>query len=129
MGKINYFYMAMIPMYFAFTTDKRAFDREMKRLEIKDPPEWIGETPACTHSLVNGKTGRSISIVCLDRSRLSKDRRNEALALIVHEAVHVWQHALKAMNAKTPHGEFEAYTIQYISLLMFDQFNKKRVEK
>jgi hypothetical protein len=123
--KIEYFNMAMIPLYFGFTTDKKAFDQEMKRLEIKDPPLWVGETPACTHSLVNSKTGKFIVIVCLDRSRLSKNR-NAVQALLVHEAVHVWQHALESMHAETPHGEFEAYTIQYISQLMFDKFNERK---
>lgn len=124
MKKIKYFDLAMIPMYFGFTTDGKAFELEMRRLGVENPPLFVGKTPAATHSLLNKKTGKIISIVCLDLTRLKGDR-NSLFALLVHEAVHVWQNALQAMGAETPHGEFEAYTIQYLSQLMFDQVSKK----
>ncbi len=122
--RIRYFDLAMIPMYFGFTTDSKAFDLEMRRLGVEAPPPFVGATPATTHTIINKKTGKTVCIVCLDTSRL-KGNRNSMLALLVHEAVHVWQSALEAMGAETPHGEFEAYTIQYLSQLMFDQVSKK----
>lgn len=125
MKKIKYFDLAIIPMYFGFTTDGKAFDHEMRRLGVESPPSFVGGTTARTHSIINKKTGKTVCIVCLDTSRLNGDR-NAMLALLVHEAVHVWQYALEAMGTNGSDEEFEAYTIQYLSQLMFDHVSKRR---
>lgn len=125
MKKIKYFDLAMIPMYFGFTTDAKTFNQEMHRLGVDDPPSFVGNTTARTHTIVNKKTGRTVCIVCLDTSRLNGDR-NAMLALLVHEAVHVWQNITEAMGTDQSDEEFQAYTIQFLSQVMFDQVSKRR---
>ena len=41
---------------------------------------------------------------------------SEVMALIVHEAVHVWQKIAELMGESEPSKEFEAYSIQTIFL-------------
>lgn len=115
----------MVPMYFGFTDDSKAFDQEMRRLELENPPSFFSSTPAVTYSLSNKKTGMTVCIVCMDKTRLKGDH-NAMMALLVHEAVHVWQYALEAMNTQSSDCEFEAYTIQYLSQLMFDCVSKRK---
>lgn len=44
------------------------------------------------------------------------------LALLAHEAVHIWQNIKEAMHETNPSSEFEAYSIQNICLDLFKEY-------
>ena len=45
-------------------------------------------------------------------------------AIIIHESVHVWQEIREMMYEKEPSSEFEAYSIQKISLDLMSEFEE-----
>ena len=45
-------------------------------------------------------------------------------AMIVHEAVHVWQEIREMMYEKEPSSEFEAYSIQQIASNLMSEFKE-----
>ena len=102
----------LIGPYFALCTDEKAFTREMKKLEVKNPPSFMGKNGhATTHFLDNDKRGL-ICIVCIkpDKSKTVEQTH----ALLAHEAVHIWQAFVDFINDKHPSDEMEAYAVQNI---------------
>lgn len=102
----------LIGPYLALCTDEGSFAREMKKLEVNDPPKFLGRNGhATTHSLDNDKRGL-ICIVCI---RPDKSKTLEQVhALLAHESVHVWQQFKDFINEKSPSSEMEAYAVQNI---------------
>ena len=77
---------------------------------------------ATTHLLENQDYGLA-AVVCLgDVSRRSPDG---VAALLVHEAVHVWQAFCGHIGEKSPSDEFEAYSIQSISYELLSAFARQ----
>ena len=50
---------------------------------------------------------------------------HEQPALLVHEAVHVWQAFCEDIGEKSPSDEFEAYSIQSISYELMTAYANK----
>lgn len=48
----------------------------------------------------------------------------EVLGLLVHEAMHVFQRILLIMNEHEPSSEFGAYSMQRISIDLFDMYER-----
>lgn len=95
-------------------TNETSFRAELRHMRIPTPhPEFVGPTAnARTHSFVNAK-GALCCVVCI-RDFRDKDPV-EVAALLVHEAVHVWQQTRVYLGETAPSPEFEAYAIQNIS--------------
>lgn len=47
-------------------------------------------------------------------------------ALLVHEAVHLWQDARRVLGEKEPSAEFEAYAVQSISQRLMEAYDEAR---
>lgn len=58
-------------------------------------------------------------------SDLSRCPDVEVYALLAHEAVHVWQFLCEAILEHQPSPEFEAYTIQEITLNLCSEYKKR----
>lgn len=106
------------------TTD-RGYRKALKHLNIpKDiqPPFVINEADASAHFFDN-TDGKKAAIVCI---RNFKGKDPEAVqALIVHEAVHIWQEIREHYGEKEPSSEFEAYAIQALTLNLLTEFNRQ----
>ncbi len=115
-----------LPVQLALFVDKKSYFREMRRLKINGADEFVPrDANACCHYFVNDRNGYTYVTVCVDRERLSEKSGIEIVALIVHEAVHVWQECAEYLGEKNPGREFEAYSIQHIS----EQLMKSYVEQ
>lgn len=55
-----------------------------------------------------------------------QDTPIETVALIVHEAVHVWQGYAASLSETEPGAEFEAYSVQAITLELLKQYRIPR---
>ena len=112
MNKLSYCEMGIVPIHFGFCTNEAAFDKEMKRLDIKGNLFVSDGYAATTHSLHNHKTGENVILVCISKDEIKNHNFVEVVGLIVHECTHAWQYVQAAMNEQSPSSEFEAYTMQ-----------------
>ena len=114
-NKPHIFYMhpGSWPVHIGFTSNKVEFGKEMSRLGVTDPPEFITSgANATTHILTKNEEGTTI-IVCLDIGK--KASRAQILGLICHEACHVWTMVCESMRGSCPGGEHQAYGVQWIA--------------
>lgn len=73
---------------------------------------WVNERADATTHLLESRDQGLVAVVCVgDVSRCSPVG---VAALLVHEAVHVWQAFCEHAGEKSPSDEFEAYSIQSI---------------
>ena len=104
------------PGYLALCTTQKHFERVLKHLAVSRdewPPFTTKTADASTHFFDNPKSGATVAVVCLGAHEGYSPI--DVAALLVHEAVHVWQEAARSLGEKTPSREFEAYSIQEIS--------------
>lgn len=112
------------PVEFAFSVDPKAFKREARRLlgeghEI--PPFVIPQSQATTHTFVHHQCGDYMCVVCLDWDWAKRQEWPAVVALLAHEAVHVWQRVKDRIHEAAPGMEIEAYMIQYFTQCMLKE--------
>lgn len=106
--------------YLALCLDERSYLAECRRIGVAQPDPWV--TPgsdATTHSYQRVRDGATLCVVCVKSPGRS---RNVRATLLVHEAVHVWQHAQK--DALLDGDETEAYAVQNIALSLMEEYDR-----
>jgi hypothetical protein len=110
-------HLLTLPIYYGLALSEETFHKELKRLGLapKDWPAWIknDHSDATVHRFEHKATKRDCAIVCL-RMKPGLDGIQVA-ALLVHEAVHLWQEFHESIGEHSPSREFEAYSIQSIA--------------
>ena len=113
--------------YLAFVTTQQEFDQALKDIDLpnhKDdylPKGW----PACTHHFEN-VNGSVACIVAFSMEHAAKEDPIDVAALLVHEAVHVWQNTESHAGKLGCFGdEGEAYSIQNISTRLMTAYAEK----
>lgn len=104
------------PGYLALCVTQKHFERVLEHLNVShsERPAFVSKTAdATTHFFTNPTNGGTVAVVCLGKHEGYSPI--DVAALLVHEAVHVWQDAVKTLGEKEPSVEFEAYSIQEIS--------------
>lgn len=116
------------PIYYALCTTQKLFEGELRRLKMaRDTwPKFLStpQSHATTHFLVNPKGSHTCAIVCIHPSDGSRSGAQVA-ALLVHEAVHIWQEARDNIGEVRPSPEFEAYSIQSISQRLIGEYARQ----
>ena len=112
---VKYFNMGMWPVYVGITTCEKCFNKEMKRLKLKDVPFLARENANATTHFFD-KPGRATAILITIRPFDKKrNSREQYAALIAHEAMHVVQDMQRRLARGQSLGdEAEAYLIQQI---------------
>ena len=111
--------------HFTLCTTEKMFHEALEDLKIKPEkaPQWIGDNAdARTHRYDNEK-GNRCCIVCIPHDL--KRTGIQIAALLVHEAVHVWQDARDYYNERFPSSELEAYSIQAISQELMQEYARQ----
>ena len=125
MKKVEYFDLAFIPaMHFGFTNSRAAYAREMKRLNVEDPPDYVLPNAAATTHFFT-RDAAVTAIVCLDSKKAKGYALCQVASICAHEAVHVWQECLKQMRETEPGAEVEAYAIQFFTQRMLEHLKLK----
>lgn len=113
------------PAYVKYTLclSEAEYFKEMKRLKIKDPNPFVPEGgSAATHTFHNVDEGT----ICVVTIKVGEQKSyNECVALLVHEAVHVFQKIIAEIGEKNPGDEFQAYGVQGISLDLIEIFSTR----
>lgn len=111
------------PVYYCLCTTEKEYLAELKKLNIEYPDRWVKDSSgARTHFLITDE-GSTCAVVCLPLKEDHSILEHEAL--LVHEAVHIFQEICDTWGEKKPSPEFEAYSIQRISLNLLHQLHKK----
>lgn len=113
-----------LPTHFGFCPSEKAWDREMKRLQVEDEP-YPRTDGRCT-TLANRASGKFCILVTIGEHIDPKDDPIGVLGLIVHEAAHVWQQIKKDIGEKRPSAEFEAYALQAIFIQLSSAYTDTR---
>ena len=117
------------PYCIGLCLDKEKFKKELKRLKIprESWPYFVSEgKDAKVHTFEKRDSNEKCIIVCMKDS--DKATYAQKMGLLVHEAVHIWQDICKNINEYEPSSEFEAYSIQVISMRLiaaYDDIIKK----
>jgi hypothetical protein len=113
--------------YLALVTSQDEFVKALADIKMTDytdayvPHGW----PACTHSF-EAVDGSIACIVGLDLERCAQQDSIDVAALLVHEAVHVWQqNEIKAGKLGCFGDEGEAYAIQNISTRLMAEYARR----
>jgi predicted metal-dependent peptidase len=97
-------------------TDEQKFKRELKRLGVppEDAPRFPERNAARVNYLVDKDEGE-LALVCI--GDCSDKHSLEVVALIVHEAVHVWHRHCELIgeDAASKSTEYESYAIQHLT--------------
>ena len=113
------------PICFALCRSQKKFDKELKRLGIrkKDRPDFLlSDRADATAHFITANNGSEIVIICLGDV---KDRSLTAIyGLLVHEAVHIWQHVKELIGESDPSAEFEAYSIQNLAQKLMEDYTE-----
>ena len=107
------------PYHYRVCVREKDFYAELRRLAVPEKhwPEFTNSphANATAHFLTHERTGNRCAIVCLSK-KTTKGCNNTAIyGLLVHEAVHIWQHIMEDIGEFSPSSEFEAYSIQRIA--------------
>lgn len=105
--------------YLALATTEAGFHKALKHCKVprENWPKWVNDgADATTHQYTNGEG----NMVCIVTIRVTDQHPCQIAAMLVHEAVHVWQMHRDSIGERFPSSEFEAYSIQAIAQrLMF----------
>ena len=106
---------------------EKQFKNELKRLKVANPEnhQWVTEGKDATVTEFEGsKNHDKCFLVGIKQD--AKTKPIEIVGLLVHEAVHIWQMIRQDMNENEPSIEFEAYSIQKISINLIDAYKLKK---
>jgi len=101
------------PVCYALCLSEVKFKRELKRLGAPASTPFLSGPQA--HATAHFSPGDTTAccIVCLGSTEGME--LEQVYALLVHEAVHIWQDVKHRIGEDNPSSEFEAYAIQNIS--------------
>lgn len=101
--------------YLVLCKTEREFHRVMRhcKVPLEQWVRWVSDTADATTHELTSPNGGHICVVCI---RAGKEHTGvQIAAMLVHEAVHVWQNHCDRIGERNPSVEFEAYSIQAIS--------------
>lgn len=98
----------------------KEFERVLNYLKVpkENRPRWLSERAyGCVHHFENDE-GEHVAVVCVTPGL----DNILAVAVLVHEAVHVWQKWAEMYDEKQPGQEQEAYAIQFITTELVKEY-------
>jgi hypothetical protein len=111
---------------YTLQTTEAGFHRVLKNMGVP-----LGEYPkfanpyASTVKLTKGDESKIIVSVRTDK----KVDKIKMYCVLVHEAVHIWQHIKEDIGETNPSMEFEAYSIEQISRNLIQEYERQLKKK
>lgn len=101
--------------------NEKEFQKQLKRMNVpRDQwPRWIGENADATTHFLEHPDGYKAAIVCVSQKELTGI---QWAAVLVHEAVHIWQEHKRVVGEREPGDESEAYAIQSLSQRLMEAY-------
>jgi len=110
--------------YLCLCKSEAEFNSALKKLKVYTDISWLANSysHATTHYF-ESQQGLA-TVVCIDAN--NSYTTIQIYALLVHEAVHVWQEWCRHIGEHTPGLEQEAYAIQQIAQNLMIEFERDR---
>jgi hypothetical protein len=130
-NKAAYCEIGFFPLHVGIALTKKAYDKEVSRLGVKNPLPFIPpEGAAAMHTFWVGDRYPTC-LICIDCAQIAADKRPylEVVGLITHECVHVAQRLWETVGEEKVGMETEAYFIQHLvqfCLGYIDNFKGKK---
>lgn len=108
--------------YLGLCTKEAEFHDALKhcKVPVEQWGRWVNEgADATMHTLAN-PLGEMVCLVCIE---VKGQTGVQVAAMLVHEAVHVWQKWRESIGEDAPSKEFEAYSIQAISQRLMQAYS------
>ena len=116
---------AMPPLpYLLLCTTQEEFEQARQHCKTSEADRWVGQTSDASTHIWKNEHGELVTVVCLQH-REDLDVA-QALALLVHEAVHVSQAYFELLGELAPSREFQAYVTQAISQELMTEWLGRR---
>lgn len=96
------------------------FLRKIKIPVGEQPGFLLDEDTAANVHFLKAPDKKRYAIVCM--ADQTGEPAEKTAALLVHEAVHIWQWHCEFISENSPSDEFEAYSIQEISRHLFEAY-------
>lgn len=106
---------AFFPVYYGFCPSESAWKRETKRFKVTDAP-YPQQDGRVTFFEKGPSARKEVAAIVTIHEAADKMSAVSVMALISHEAAHIWQKIREEMGEHSPSPEFEAYAIQDIVL-------------
>lgn len=113
------------PVYVGFCPSRKAWNKLLKKLKQSEP--YPTSNARCT--FFRHADGKSSVVVTIDSKTAKRYNGVEIMALLAHEAVHVFQFICESIGESDPSPEFEAYSIQSILLQLCSAYEKSTGDK
>lgn len=114
--------------YLALVLSEDQFLAAARDCKVADHGPWVNDRAQATTHLWENPKGESVAVIAL-RDHEGRDGI-EVAGLIVHEAVHVWQHYRDDfLRERHPAIEQEAYAIQWIAQVLMNSFAEQAKKK
>ncbi len=110
--------------YLMLCLSAREFSSALAHIKVATIPEWVGRGADATTHFFEHAEHKLCAIVCLSESCRGRSAV-EVAGLLVHEAVHVWQHHARDIGESHPGDEQEAYAIQHIAQELMTEFARR----
>lgn len=119
--------LVVLPHFYGLCLDEKDFRRELKSLKVPRAnwPPFLASTHAnaTAHFFEKGDGGFCAIITLADTAGRSTAQVH---AMLVHEAVHLWQETRSILGEKSPSSEFEVYAVQSISQRLMEAYDEMR---
>lgn len=101
---------------FVLCLSEESFEKIKKQKKLSGTGKWIIEGKNAT-SHVWEKNSFLFGVICVDLAKAKN--LTQVLALLAHEATHIWQDFVEHIGEENPSSEFEAYALQSITQALF----------
>lgn len=122
-------YLLELPFFYALATSERTFKGLLRHLGIpkKDWPDFTKNPWSDASVFWFERDHKQTAVITIKRRDGLDD--SQVKALLVHEAIHLWQEARARIGETSPSPEFEAYAVQGISQALFFEYDRQTQEK
>ena len=118
------------PYYYRLCLTDAEFQKELKYLKVprKDWPNFLGSATAnATIHFFESPTDGLSAIICITVGK--QHNLEQVYAMLVHEAVHLFQEIKLCTGEAKPSVEFEAYAIQTLSQRLMESYKEQTSKK
>lgn len=118
------------PFYYGLCLSEKDFQKELKGLKIprSEWPSFLG-SPHANATLHTFEKGDGILCAIITLGSMKGRSLAQVHAMLVHEAVHLWQAIRENIGEHRPSAEFEAYSVQTISQRLIESYDEAKKGK